>query len=229
MSIDLEMYAQIVLSRGGHSMRSSGLCLMEAAALIAGEKHSDHPGCVSYTLTSFGIGLNDQLPDDLRQELKQHIPALIGTRDDGLDVQRKHMSFDWLARTWLPTFLDLPADSQCAEAAQQLRDLGAITDRESVCDAVQLVEKVCADVPGSAGNTRYGTPVGSSMYYPAVNAAYGIPFDGSILGGRKQSLLESGLTSLAGHAIEASTRDVDATVRELQLSAIGLYGDMIKA
>ncbi len=35
------------LAKGGHDDPGQGLCLLEAAAYLAGEKHSDHPACVS--------------------------------------------------------------------------------------------------------------------------------------------------------------------------------------
>jgi len=55
------------LASGNHDSRSQGMCSMEWVAYIAGEEHSDAPVCVCPALRRFGIGLNDSLPDDLRQ------------------------------------------------------------------------------------------------------------------------------------------------------------------
>lgn len=62
---------QIELKAGGHRSPESGLCLLEAAAYLAGEKHSDHP---DYTREHFEA-LRDRQPisrtDRQRDEWEQ--------------------------------------------------------------------------------------------------------------------------------------------------------------
>ena len=50
MAITLD---ELILDRGFHNAPDDGLCFMEAAAFFAGEKHSDHPACVSPVLGAF--------------------------------------------------------------------------------------------------------------------------------------------------------------------------------
>src|SRR5258708_25926941 len=83
------------------------MCLMEAAAWLAGRDHSDRPPCVSPVLGAFGRPLNDVLPDEPRQQLRQYLRPMLGTAGDGKDETRSYLALDWLIRAWLPAWLDL--------------------------------------------------------------------------------------------------------------------------
>lgn len=119
--IDLNL---LVLSKGGHSSPALGACLMEATSLFAGESFTEKPRCVSPVLTHYGISLNDNLPDTLRQRLKSFIPRLVGTRGDGQDYARSFLALDWLVRTYTPALLDLCPE--LAEVAAELRNLPVV-------------------------------------------------------------------------------------------------------
>jgi hypothetical protein len=76
----------IRLTAGQHSGPGDGLCLMEAVALFAGERHGDWPSCVCPVLIEFGRVLNDAMPDHWRTDLLLPlVPALVGTRDPQSD------------------------------------------------------------------------------------------------------------------------------------------------
>ena len=126
----------IQLAEGGHHDPEAGLCLLEAVAYVAGERHSDHPTCTSPVLGTFGRSLNDVLPDELRQGLKPLIPQLIGTRGDGHDETRSLLALDWLIRTWLPAWLQL---AHLDDEARELRELAQIVDGETAQAAGPLV------------------------------------------------------------------------------------------
>ena len=115
----------LILARGGHDDRDAGMCLLEAVAYFAGEPHTDRPACVSPILTSFGIGLNDRLPDEKRQRLVPFVPRMVGTAGDGLDEARGYLALNWLIRTYTPAWLDLAGLTVEATA---LRDLRRIMD-----------------------------------------------------------------------------------------------------
>jgi hypothetical protein len=68
------------LKYGSHQSPSSGMCIMEASAYFAGEKHSDTPECVDPVIAAFLRGLNDRLGDEKRQLLKPFVLKVIGTR-----------------------------------------------------------------------------------------------------------------------------------------------------
>jgi hypothetical protein len=63
------------------------MCLMSLVAFLAGEAHSDAPGCASPLIQTFAVVVNDHMPRTARQRLKPFAPRIIGT-DDGLDGAR---------------------------------------------------------------------------------------------------------------------------------------------
>jgi len=78
----MHKWHDIRLTAGDHSSPGDGLCLMEAVALFAGERHGDWPTCVCPVLIEFGRVLNDAMPDQWRTALLLPlVPALVGTRD----------------------------------------------------------------------------------------------------------------------------------------------------
>ncbi|MGH9005930.1 MAG: hypothetical protein ACRDYV_22620, partial [Acidimicrobiia bacterium] len=115
----------LILTKGNHSTRDDGVCLLEAVAWWAEEAHTDAPTCVSPVLTTFGTRLNDVLGGGKRQTLKPLVRLLPGTAGDGLDEARSYMALDWLVRTYTPAWLDLAG---LTEPARALRDLRRIVD-----------------------------------------------------------------------------------------------------
>jgi hypothetical protein len=63
------------------------MCLMSLVAFLAGEPHSDAPGCASPLVQAFAVAANDLMPRAARQRLKPFAPRIIGT-DDGFDGVR---------------------------------------------------------------------------------------------------------------------------------------------
>src|ERR671916_569815 len=63
------------------------MCLMSLVAFLAGEDHSDSPGCASPLVQAFAVAINDLMPRAARQRLKPFAPRIIGT-DDGFDRVR---------------------------------------------------------------------------------------------------------------------------------------------
>ncbi len=93
-----------VPSRSSHRSVEVGACVMEYAALLGGEAHSDHPARVHPLLADLCRRTNDRLGDDTRAGLVRLVPALIGTAqplgpdgDPGVvsraiaDVYRRHL------------------------------------------------------------------------------------------------------------------------------------------
>ena len=48
---DSGFFDSVAFEKGNHGSRDEGLCVMEAAASFAGERHTDQPACASPTLT----------------------------------------------------------------------------------------------------------------------------------------------------------------------------------
>ena len=131
---------RLYLSYGKHSSPPTigdsnrvGLCVMEAAAYVAGEPHSDHPDCVSLVIAAFLRYWNDALLSGERQSLKQHIEPIIGTRgvhppdvQKALETVRAWMLVDWAVRTALP---DMAENGASPAAMVFLRDLPPINQK----------------------------------------------------------------------------------------------------
>ena len=116
------------LAAGGHDDPGDTdvpgeMCLLEAVAFMAGEEWSDSPTCVCTVLAAFGRQLNDLLPDDRRQKLRQYMVPMLGTAGDGKAEARRWMAVDWTVRTATPMWLDA---AEQAERAARLRGLPPI-------------------------------------------------------------------------------------------------------
>jgi len=141
------------LERGSHQDPDSGLCMMEAASLFAGEKHTDHPDCVSPLLANVGIRLNDRATDTQRQGLKRFIPLVVGTAGDGNDDARRWLAVDRSVRFLLPKYLDLLARHGQASI---LRALPPIIDADTYRPHANRLRTV-ADEMYELRRNRYGT------------------------------------------------------------------------
>lgn len=166
--IDLDA---LFLDDGSHVRRDDGVCLMEAVAWWAGRDHTDAPPCVSVVLRTFGIRLNDALPDERRQGLKSLIPALVGTADDGLDEARSYMALDWLVRTYTPAWLDLAglgAEAQALRGLRRIVDLVAATDIGPVVRSARSAARSVARsaAPSAAWSAAWSAAAG----YAAADA-----------------------------------------------------------
>lgn len=70
-----ELLPRITLSKGPHASPDTGMCVMEAAAYISGRKHSDAPGCVSASIRTACMNLNDSLATD--EERNRYLSGLV--------------------------------------------------------------------------------------------------------------------------------------------------------
>lgn len=116
----------ITLAHGNHPKREDGVCLLELAAWIADEPHTDRPACVCPVLAEFGRVWNDALPGYPRQRLKPYAARLVGTRSTpNVEVRRAWLACDWLVRTFAPAWLragGLNDDARRIETLPELTD-----------------------------------------------------------------------------------------------------------
>jgi hypothetical protein len=75
------------LSRGKHVSPATGMCVMELASVLAGERFSDHPRSVCPVIAGLLRTYNDVVDDDHRQALIPYAAKVVDTRADA-DVQR---------------------------------------------------------------------------------------------------------------------------------------------
>lgn len=118
-------------------------CMMEVAAWMAGEAWSDDPANVSPVIAQLCKLLNDRLPDDSRQDLKDWLVVapngVIDTVDAGKETTRRNMCTDWLVRTFLPLWFDAAG---MADEADELAALPAIAT--GTLDADETIAVVAA-------------------------------------------------------------------------------------
>lgn len=127
----------LTLAAGYHDPGDE-MCVMEAVAFIAGEEWTDSPECASPVIGAFMRTWNDALDDDDRQELKRHIPRLVGSK--GTPEQedlRGWMALDWLVRVHTPAWLRLAGLDEHADRLAGFAEIRPDTVRrvKSVLDA----------------------------------------------------------------------------------------------
>ena len=144
------MTANITLAKGSHppgqDCGNPQRCLFEWYNWITRQRQTDdRPPGVSSVLHTFGMRLNDCLPDDRRQQLVRFLPngadRLAGTEGDGKDEIRGYLALDWLIRTYAPAWLDLAGLTAEATA---LRDLRRIADLVAAQSAGPVVREASA-------------------------------------------------------------------------------------
>ena len=171
----LDALATLTLKNGSHPDPDSGLCVMEAAAWIAGEPHSDHPECVSPVLGAFMRRWNDDLDGEGRQKLKAFVPRVIGTAGDGQDEARGWLAADWLIRVHTPAWLDLAGITDAAAALRalpELRDSGSLeAARPALADAREK-GAAAGDAAWAAAGDAAWAATGAAAWAAARDAAW---------------------------------------------------------
>jgi hypothetical protein len=208
------------LAYGAHNTPHDGLCVLEAAAYLAGERHSDHPQCVSPVIGAFLRSWNDALDDGDRQTLKQYVPRVVGTASTPeVEDARAWMALDWLVRDYTPRWLRLAGLTEQADRLADLPEFRAGMDVPAirpVIDAVREDARAAWDAAWAAAWDAVRVAAGDAAGDAVRDAAGDAP----------------------GHAARVAARDAarDAarlrlapTVAECQESAHRLLDRMIEA
>jgi len=153
---------QVRLHPGTHTGQSGQLCLLEAAAVLAGEPLTDHPRCVSPIVRTLGIRLNDLATHRQRQTLTRFLPHLVVTAGDGKEDSRRWVALDFSLRTVWPRWVDRLG---MQEEAAALRGLAPITGEPAYCAARPLVAPVIDELTRLRRRRRDGSSavLGSSV------------------------------------------------------------------
>lgn len=136
--LDAEMIPLLVLKEGAHKSRADGLCIMEAAAFVAGLPHSDNPRCVSPVIGSYCRRTNDRLGQDYRDGLRDRVLKIVGSRSTPV-IDRKRLD-ELLSRTFtriVPLAFDAAASVKGNAAfrdrlAAHAAELRALTRKEGI-------------------------------------------------------------------------------------------------
>jgi hypothetical protein len=76
----LVTHQTIRLSKGKHTSKEHGACVMELASMLAGEPFSDHPASVCPVVGSLMRAYNDSIDDTRRQDLYRYAAKVVGSR-----------------------------------------------------------------------------------------------------------------------------------------------------
>lgn len=89
-------YQTVKLSRGRHTSPANGVCVMELASMLAGEKFTDHPASVSRSIASFLRTYNDMIDDTRRQDLYTLAAKCVGTAaSEAIEIFRAGRLVAW--------------------------------------------------------------------------------------------------------------------------------------
>ena len=111
----------VSLKTGKHEPADGKMCVMEAAAYVAGERWSAAPQCVCPVITVFMLTWNDKLPSDADRDrlLKPLIPLIIGTSSTSeIGDRRSDMALDWIRE--IPSGMARTAEWAAARAAARV-------------------------------------------------------------------------------------------------------------
>lgn len=87
------------LARGRHRSPADGVCAMELASMLAGERFSDRPRSVSRVVGAFVRTYNDLVDDERRQDLYAYAAEVVGTAGDReVEQQRAELCRAFLER-----------------------------------------------------------------------------------------------------------------------------------
>jgi hypothetical protein len=84
------------LEPGSHASPGDGVCIVELASLMGGERFSDHPGCVCEVIAAFLRGWNDRSSHADRQRLRPYAARIVGSRAEGSVTRtRRDICLSW--------------------------------------------------------------------------------------------------------------------------------------
>jgi hypothetical protein len=78
--MQITSHQTVRLSKGRHRSPTHGMCVMELASVLAGERFSDYPEAVCPVIGSLLRAYNDRLDQDRRQALIPYAAQVVGTR-----------------------------------------------------------------------------------------------------------------------------------------------------
>jgi hypothetical protein len=165
----LAQLPSLTLKKGNHASPEDGMCVLEAAAWLAGEPHSDSPDCVCPVLGAFVRPFHDRMASDEERTrwLGPLAVALVGTRA-GLEGMRARAfrMVDWLFREALPLFYRAMGRE---EEAARCEALNAVVGRESALLAKKMGERMKAEAQGCRATATYAAIAAT---YAAIAATY---------------------------------------------------------
>jgi Fe-S cluster assembly iron-binding protein IscA len=75
-----QTHQTVRLEKGRHAAPTRGVCVLELASMLAGDRFSDQPRSVCPVIAAFLRAYNDWIDDERRQDLHRFASAAVGTR-----------------------------------------------------------------------------------------------------------------------------------------------------
>ena len=141
-------FQTVRLKRGKHVSPEHGVCVMELASMLAGERFSDHPRSVSPVIGAFLRAYNDLVDDDRRQDLYRFAADSVGTRAPrAIESARGAACREWVAGIVSPGFRRppmaiTPRQRRIWNAIEAARQAARRAERHE--QALALVERLIA-------------------------------------------------------------------------------------
>ncbi len=138
------------LSRGAHSSPDRGVCVMELASMLAGERFSDQPRSVSPVIGSFLRTYNDRVDDDRRQDLYAYAARVVGTRAPRpVERARARLCIAWARRRGVRAPLVVRIRASAAAGAVAANLAASDASPEGHASALALLDRLIATGAGS--------------------------------------------------------------------------------
>ncbi len=77
------------LEAGAHDSPDEGVCIVELASILAGERFTDRPICVDEVIAAFLRSWNDRLGHAERQRLVPYADRVVGTNTDAATTRKR--------------------------------------------------------------------------------------------------------------------------------------------
>ena len=136
--------ADLVLTRGPHQTAEEGLNILEAAAYLDGEPHSDHPESVSVALATFLRSIELWLENAERQRFAFLVPRLVDTAGSDLEEQSRAFAIaDYAGRGVVLALLEHSGH------ADTLRRQAPVTDSATAYVTASVVRAIANTVSGT--------------------------------------------------------------------------------
>jgi hypothetical protein len=146
------------LSPGTHASPDDGMCVMELASVLSGERFSDRPRAVCPVIAAFLRRYNDSVDDARRRDLLPFAAKAVGTRGSHVDRRdRARRCVEWNPEAGgAPRRRLLFASTAAAHADAAARVAAADPRRHR--RALRLVEDLVA--VGASGALLHALPAG---------------------------------------------------------------------
>jgi hypothetical protein len=143
-------FQTVHLKRGRHLSPDHGVCVMELASMLSGERFTDRPHSVSPVIAAFLRAYNDLVDDTRRQALYEYASECVGSRSSRqVEAARADACREWLEermpRGWRTRWIagiGLAAHRREVVAGQAATYAAASSERHA--DALELVDMLIA-------------------------------------------------------------------------------------